>query len=242
MVLSIAAIISLSGCDTIPMFGGSGNDPALAKQTLVDRVTQLETKKHSADALIESLQSKIADYQEQLDAIPDDGQLADQIRDGVVRLSEELAKVQAVKDDTNAAIADTKTAIEAINDDPLDGATGTTVGLDGIAAGVTSVSGVLPPPWNTAALLVATGLGGVAEMLRRKQRKDAQQEIASQEAVHQMMLAGAEEELKTVIFGLDNAQKADPQLKAAIQKNGATIRATNGPALNAKIKAIRAGE
>lgn len=239
-VIIVLATASLGGCETPAFLGGVDNDPGLAKQTLLDRVETLEAQKETVLSSVGTIESTIQRFQSQLDAVPDDDSIADKLRDGIDTLKVELAKVKDAEDDIDQAIASTKAQVEAIIDDPVAGATGTTVGLDGIAAGARSAGAVIPGPIGDGLAIVGMSLAGIAEFLRRRQKRRDEIELhytqeRSQEAIDQ-----AESQIETIVFGLDNAQKADPELKKSIQKNGPVIRASYGRTLNAKIKGIRA--
>lgn len=241
-ITAIASIVALPGCETIPFFGGADNDPQLAKQTLVQRIEQLETSKDKAASAVEKINTQIDRFSEQLATIPDDDSLKDKVRDGINTLREQLAQAQQYEQQLDEAIASTRADIDAIEDDPAAGASGTTVGLDGIAAAARNTGATVPGPIGTGLTIVGFALAGIADFIRRKRQKQYAQQQAEKDAqlrATEAKIDEAQRDLETLVYSLDNAQKGDPELKKLIQKNGTVLRASNGPQLTKKINTIR---
>lgn len=241
-LLALITLAATPGCETLPIFGGPDNDPVAAKQALVDRVEQLEASKERAASVVEGINTKIDQFSDQLQDIPDDDSLKDKVRDAITTLQSQLATAQQYEQQIDESIAATRADIESIVADPDAGATGTTVGLDGIAAAARNTGAAVPGPVGTGLTIVGFALAGIADFIRRKRKKEYEEDRAAKDAelrATEAKIAEAQRDLETLVFSLDNAQKADPELKKQIQKNGATLRAANGPALDAKIRAMR---
>lgn len=205
-------IATSPGCAFSEYFG-AGSSAADQQARLQADVDRLEMAVDRVDLGIDTVSDYIESQQVLLDTLPDDSEMIEAIQEGMSTAQAELLRFQSHKAELDAVIATTNESIANID---LDG--------DGVSASlqvggdtVSTVSGLLPAPFNAIGLLLGGALGAFGEHRARKHKRD----------------------LTNTVFAIDVGKRKSESMAKGLNEVGGDIMSAMGEKTAARVDKIR---
>lgn len=218
MLIMLSPLLLLFGCEASP------DETRTWWQNRLDRI---EATQAQVSDEVAALEAALAKFAQDLDDVPDDGEVPDRVRDEAAAAAAVLAKLLAHRDTLSEEIARAKATLDGIPE----GATAGEINAKMTGQAVTSVGVVLPPPWN--AVLAGAGAligasGGLFGLIGRRKAAKAEEDAAD-----------ANEVLESTVAAIETAKRANATLRQGFAETSGLIRTNLSNAAEVRVNEIR---